>query len=221
MVACIALLPVFNNFREVLGVGHYNTNMDFNHSFIEGTGGLNIEFDLTLTVDDRHTANLYFNVISTGSVGIIGITSIEYYIYRDTISQQIIARNYDYDPPITSLYKNHVNLRCYKYNEIYLYGEAFVKFLVGGIEQQVSIEFELMLLITVSSGDVSYFWNLAEVWLQVIDGIVIAVLVIVLARLIRHLRFDKWYTEEHRKEDEEFFEKMREYVRKKKVPQSS
>ncbi|MFX0020455.1 MAG: hypothetical protein ACFFAK_02965 [Promethearchaeota archaeon] len=78
-----------------------------------------------------------------------------------------------------------------------------------------------MIIITVSSADVSYFWNLTEVWLQVIDGIVITVLVIVLARVIGHIRFDKWYTEDHKKEDDEFFEKMREYVKDKKTPQSS
>jgi hypothetical protein len=78
-----------------------------------------------------------------------------------------------------------------------------------------------MIFITVSSGDISYNWNIAEIWLQVADGIVIAILIIILARFIRQIRFEKWYTEDHKKEDEEFFEKMREYVREKKTPQSS
>ncbi|MGB5912416.1 MAG: hypothetical protein WBH31_14595 [Promethearchaeia archaeon] len=221
MVTSIALLPVFNNFREVIGIGHYNANINFNHSFIEGTGALNVEFDLVLASNYRYTANLDFNVISTGSVGTIGITSIEYYIYRFFLSQTLISRFFSYDPPRNSLHTSHINLVLERNNEIYLSGEAFVKFLVEGVEQEVSIEFELMILITLSSGDVSYFWNLAEVWLLVIDGIIITVLVVVLARSIGHIRFEKWYTEEHKKEDEEFFEKMREYVRDKKTPPSS
>ncbi len=223
MVTSIVLLPVFNNFREVIGIGHYNTNRNFNHSFIEGTGDLNVEFDLILASNYKYTANLDFNVISTGSVQIIGITRIDYVIYRFFLSQPLTTRHYDYDPPIISLHKNHVNLILERDNEIYLSGEAFVKFLVGGVEQEVPIEFELMILITLSSGDVSYFWNLAEVWLLVIDGIIITVLVILLGRSIRHIRFEKWYTEEHRKEDEAFFEKMREFARTrdKKTPQSS
>jgi len=221
LVTSIALIPVFNNFREVLGIGHYNTNIDFNHSFVGGTGGLNIEFDLFLDSNYKYTANLDFNVISTGSVEKIGITLIDYIIYRFFISQPLTTRHYTYDPPIITLHKNHINLILEKNNEIYLSGEAFVKFLIGGVEQEEKIEFDLMILITVSSGDVSYFWNLAEIWLVVIDGIIITVLVVVLARTIGHVRFDKWYTEEHKKEDEEFFEKMREYVRDKKTPPSS
>jgi len=221
LATSIALIPVFNNFREVIGIGHYNANVNFNHSFSEGTGGLNVEFDLVLASNYKYTANLDFNVISTGSVGTIGITSIEYDIYRFFISQTLISRDFSYDPPRNSLHTNHFNLILERDNEIYLSGEAFVKFLVEGVEQEVSIEFEIMILITLSSGDVSYVWNLAEVWLVVIDGIIITVLVIVLARTIRHIKFDKWYTEEHKKEDEEFFEKMREYVRDKKTPPSS
>ena len=219
MVTCIALLPVFNNFREVLGIGHYNTNMNFNHSFTEGTGGLNIEFDLDLTSDDRYRGTVTCKTISSGSVQRIGIISISYNIYRDV---QLIGQfDRSYGTPIISLQKTHMILRCYKDSEIVCRGTANVKFLVGGIEQEVSIEFELMLLITISSGDISYHWNVAEVLLQILDGIVIVVLVLILAKVIRHIRFDKWYTEEHKKEDEEFFEKMREYVRNKKTPQSS
>ena len=181
----------------------------------------NVEFDLILASNYKYTADLDFNVISTGSVQIIGITSIEYSIYRFFISQTLIYRLYSYDPPISSLHRNHINLILERDNEIYLSGEAFVKFLAGGVEQEVLIEFELMIFITLSSGDVSYFWNLAEVWLVVIDGIIITVLVIVLGRSIRHIRFNKWYTEDHKKEDDEFFEKMREYVQDKKTPQSS
>jgi len=221
LVTSIVLLPVFNNFREVLGIGNYNTNKDFNISLSGGAGGLNVDFDLDLTSDDKYTAKLDLNVISTGSVEKIGIISIKYYFYRELqLIDQFTPPSYS--TPIISLQKTHINLHCYKNNEILLSGEASVKFLVGGIEQEELIEFELSIIITVSSADISYYWNVAEVWLQILDGIVILVIILILANLIRHIRFEKWYTEDHKKDDEEFFEKMREFVReKKKVPPSS
>ena len=202
----------------MLGIGHYNTNMNFNHSFTEGTGGLNIEFDLDLTSDDRYRGTVTCKTISSGSVQRIGIISVSYNIYRDVqLIDQFIR---SYDPPVITFQKTHINLRCEK-SALKCIGTANVKFLAGGIEQEEMIDFELSIIPTVSSAEISYNWRIVEIWVQILDYIAIVVLILFLAKIIRSIRFDKWYTEEQKKEDEEFFEKMREYVRNKKTPESS
>lgn len=219
LASCILLIPILNNLREVLGIGHYNTNNNFNIPLSGGTGGLNVDFNLDLTSDDRHTGTITCRTISSGSVQPIGIVYISYNIYRDV--QLIVHFVESFSTPRISFQRTHINLRGERNNELKCIGTANVKFLVGGIEQEETIDFDLSVIITVSSGDISYYWGIAQIWLLIIDGIAIVVVIIILAKLIRSIQFDKWYTEEHKKEDEEFFEKIREYIRDKKAPQSS
>ncbi|MFX0026312.1 MAG: hypothetical protein ACFE8M_07840 [Candidatus Hermodarchaeota archaeon] len=217
LVSCILLMPVLNDFTAALGLGHYNTNNNFNISFSGGTGGLHVDFDLQLTSDERHTGTITCRTISSGSVQQIGITYISYTISRETQPMDHFTNSYD--PPLISFQRTHINLRCYKDSEIRCTGSANVKFLVGEIEQEGIIDFVLSITITFSSGESSYYWRIAEVWLVILDAIGIIVLIITLAKIIRGIQFDKWYTEEHRKEDEEFFEKIRQNLRLKKEQQ--
>ncbi len=217
LASCIFLIPVLNNLTDL--IGHYNTNKDFNISLSGGTGGLNIDFDIDLTSDDRYTGIITCRTISSGSVQRIGIISISYNIYRDV--QLIVHFEDSYSTPIITFQKTHINLRGERNSELKCIGTANVKFLVGEIEQEEIIDFDLSILITVSSGDISYFWRIAEIWLLIFDAIAITVLILILAKVIRRIRFEKWYTEEHKKEDEEFFKKVREYAQNKKNPPSS
>lgn len=219
LASCILLIPILTNITEALGIGHYNTNNDFNISLSGGTGGLNVDFDLDLISDNRHTGTITCRTISSGSVQPIGIVYISYNIYREV---QILDHFHDsYSTPRISFQKTHINLQGERNSELKCIGTANVKFLVGGIEQEETIDFDLSTIITVSSGDISYYWGIAQIWLLILDGIAIVVVVIILAKVIRSIQFDKWYTDEMKNEDEEFFEKVREYVRDKKAPQSS
>jgi len=217
LASCIFLIPFLNNLTDL--IGHYNTNKDFNISLSGGTGGLNVDFDLDLTSDDRYTGIITCRTISSGSVQRIGIINISYGIYKEVQLINYVANSYG--TPIIMFQKTHINLRCEKNSALKCIGTANVKFLVGGIEQELAIDFDLSILITVSSGDISYFWRIAEIWLLVFDAIAIIVLILILAKVIRRIKFEKWYTEEHRKEDEEFFKKVREYAQNKKNPPSS
>jgi len=206
------LLPLLYNLRIILGIGYYNINNDFNHDLVGGTGGLNIDFDLTLTEDDRYTGVVNFNTISSGSVDAIGIISIVYNIYSD--SQTIAFYTNSFDPPRIVLRRTHNNLHCERDNEIKCEGTATVRFMVGAVEQEEIINFELSVIITLSSTEIEYSWDVMIVWLQIFDYIVIFALILLLARTVRRIKFDKEYTEEMRKEDEEFFENIRKKIEK-------
>ena len=208
------MLPLLYNLTQLLGIGHYNISDDFNNDLGGGTGGLSINFDLTLTVDDRYTGVINFNTISSGSVSAIGIISIVYNIYKD--SQTLAFYTNSFDPPRIMLRRTHNSLNCERDNQIKCEGTATVRFLVGAVEQEEVINFELSVIITISSIEIEYSWDVMVVWLQIFDYIVIIALILLLARAIRRIKFEKQYTEEMRKEDEEFFENIRKNIEKEK-----
>ncbi|MFX0147640.1 MAG: hypothetical protein ACFE8E_07800 [Candidatus Hodarchaeota archaeon] len=206
LVSFILLLPVIYNFRLIFGIGHYNINNNFNNDLVGGTGGLNVDFDLLITDDDRYTGTINFNTISSGSVDAIGIISITYNIYRNT--QTIAYYTNSFDPPRIELRRVHNSLHCERENEIKCEGTATVRFLVGAVEQEEVINFELSIIIMLSSLEIEYSWDVMVVWLQVFDYVVIFCLILILIRNIRRIKFEKQYTEEMRKEDEEFWKKI-------------
>jgi hypothetical protein len=215
LVSFILLLPILYNFKLVLGIGYYHNNNDFNNDLVGGTGGLNINFDLVLTIDDRYTGTVNFDTISSGSVDQIGIISISYTIYKD--SQILVPYSNSFDPPINVFQRTHNNLNCEKDNIIKCQGTATVKFLVGTVEQEEVINFELRIIITLSSVEIEYTWDVIIVWLQIFEYIVIFALILILVKIIRRIKFDKQYTEDMKKEDEEFFDNIRKNIEREKT----
>ncbi|MFX1234352.1 MAG: hypothetical protein ACFFBY_07285 [Promethearchaeota archaeon] len=209
------LLPVLYNLSELLNLGNYSKTEDYNIDLGAGTGGINADFLLGLTYDDRYRGTITFNVHSTGSVGTIGITSIDYDIKANGQTKAHYDNNFN--PPRLSFQNTHNNLNLDKDDVVTCEGSAMVRFLVGGIEQDTVIFFENDIIITISSFEIEYTWDIVEIWLQIFDYIAIFASVIFLARTIRIIKFEKEYTEDMRKDDEEFFEKIRKNIEKEKT----
>jgi hypothetical protein len=180
---------------------------DFNHSFTQGTGGVNVNLYLELTQDDRYIAKVNFNTISTGSIEPVGVVHIEYIIYKNEDAE--IYVNQTFGTPANSIGKIHYNLQCEKLDVVTCTGEANIRFLENSIEKEVSINYLLSTVIATTSVEISNNWFVISMWLIFFDFGVIGYLVIVIAKTIRRIQFDKWYTEEHKKTDEEFFKKIR------------
>ncbi|MFX1496737.1 MAG: hypothetical protein ACFFBH_04350 [Promethearchaeota archaeon] len=197
-----------------MGIGTYNDNEDFSDNLGVGSGGVNVNFIVSLTGYDKYRGTVIFNVISSGSVEKIGITDINYNIYKGT--QTIATYDNNYIIPKLSYQKDH-NLNLAKNDEVICQGNVIIKFLVGGIEQQVAKSFELAIRITISSAEIDYTWDVTEIWLQVFDYIAIAALVLFLIKVISSIKFEKQYTPEMKKEDEEFFEKIKESLERERT----
>ncbi len=207
IILCLSLIPVIHNIVDVLGLGRYNLNQDFNHSFTQGTGGVNIHLYLELTQDDRYIAKVNFNTISTGSIDPVGIVHLEYSIYKNEDAE--IYLNQTLVTPTNSIAKIHYNLQCAKFDVITCTGEVNIRFLENSIEKEVSIDYVLSVVITTTSVEISNNWFVISMWLLVLDFGIVGYLVVIIAKTIRRIQFDKWYTEEHKKTDEAFFKKIR------------
>lgn len=207
IIFCLVLIPVIHNIVDVLGLGRYNLNQDFNHSFTQGTGGVNVNFYLEITQEDRYIVKVDFNTISTGSIDPVGVVQLDYAIYKNDDAE--IYVNQTFSTPSNSIVKTHYNLQCEKFDVVTCTGGANIRFLENSIEKEVSIDYVLSTVITTTSVEISNNWFVISMWLLVFDFGVIGYLVVLIAKTIRRIQFDKWYTEEHKKTDEEFFKKIR------------
>ena len=210
IIFCIILIPVIHNIVDILGLGRYNLYQDFDHSFTQGTGGVNVNFYLELTQDDRYIAKVNFNTISTGSIEPVGILHLEYSIYKNEDAEFYV--NQTLGTPENSIGKIHYNLKCEKFDVITCTGDANIRFLENSIEKEVSIDYVLSAVITFTSVEISNNWFIISMWLILLDCGIMGYLVIVLAKTIRRIQFEKWYTEDHKKTDEAFFKKIRKRI---------
>lgn len=213
LASSIILLPIIYNLSELLGIGNYKDSKDYSDNLGVGTGGINTNFILSLTGWDRYRGTVIFNVISSGSVEEIGITNIDYNIYKGSL----IMAHYDNSFSVPRLsFENAHTLNLDKNDEVICQGNVVIEFLVGGIAQQTAQSFELPIIITISSAEIDYTWNITKIWLQIFDYIVIFALALLLIKVISSIKFEKQYTPEMRKDDEEFFERIKENIEKKR-----
>lgn len=193
------------------GISEFETQKSYDINYIQGTGSVNLKFQLQHDMAYTLHSWLILQTTSTGGVENVGISYIRVNIYLD---DQVKASDqksfnepvkfYHVSLGIDNVFKDETNVSCR--------GRVDVKFNVDNIIQNETILFEMSIVIPIDPAKTFYEQDLPIIW--IIFLLLLAVITIMgfIFRTIRLIRFEYGYTEEERKRDEEFFG----YISKKK-----
>ena len=209
LIGLIAFAPILFNIKPLNGIGYYNMEESNVLDYPEGSVGIKTEVNIIHWQGDICLGTVSFHAISSGNITVHGITYVEYSIKTDNafyadvdeiINPAAIAWNKDFR---ISLFKNQ-NVSCS--------GSGVVNFSIDSLEQSGVIHFYISYVQPISVRDIFYAWDLPLIWISMFYFVFIIVVLSFIIKIFKSIKFDYTYTEEMRRQDEEFLN----YVAQKK-----
>ena len=201
----IRLTPIMFDFRNVFGIGVYNTEDNYFNLYSDGTAGINLHLHLERVIDERYVINTFIEPISTGNVVNYGLLSITIYYFND--NAPISAESVQFDTPRSTYSVNRFFLNLLKHNNLTCYGTIEISLETGGIPINDTINFQLTFIVPLGIED---YMNLDLVIIVLFFGhfflyIFIPVTLNWIFKPVLGLKL----SEEDIKRDEEFFNYLR------------
>lgn len=202
------LFLIFNLYN-IFDVRHYNTKKNYTIDYSQGTGGIWLGFYLSHEVGDQFSGNLVFKTTSSGDVEVVGISSFNFNVYKDedlsgsgynTFIEPI--EYYNYPLIINAVEKNH-NISCR--------GNVDMKFNVGGVIQNETINFEISIIMPIDPAEIVNLHDISLFWVEILLIISLIVMISYIGKIIISEKRKSRYSKEMKKRDEKFWD----YIRKK------
>lgn len=211
LISYIIGFVVIFNLREILGIGIYEGDKDFTTDINGNSCGLNVELHAYYRIGDEHYFGYTIRAFSTGDVGLVGISHLSYVVRTSSSLRQTV--DHSYNPAIVSRsFESRTGLS--KNDNLTIKGYANIIFTVNGYNETYTIPINLGIIIKYSGGVISYYYGNMMIWIETIYLCLTVIPATFLYRAIKRIKFEKWYVQEIRDRDENFFdilEKKKEY----------
>jgi hypothetical protein len=203
LISYILGFAVIFNLREILGIGIYEGNKTFAVDINGNSCGLNVELHASYYRGDEHYYGYKLTAFSSGDVGLVGISYLSLSIRASSSDLQSIDRSYN--PPIVSLSSIESLNNLYKNNNLTLIGYANIIFTVNNLNETQTIPINIGIIIKYAGGEILYVWGNAMIWIETIYLCLTVIPATLLYRTIKRIKFEKWYVQEIKNRDENFF----------------
>lgn len=200
MILVISFTPITFNFRNIFGIGVYNTEDDYFNTYSDGTAGINLHLHLQRESEDRYVINTYIEPISTGNVVNYGLLSIIIYYFKD--NAPVFAESVQFSTPSDRSVLS-LNLRLSKYDNFTCYGTIEMSLETGGIPINDTINFQLTFIVPLSEEDYMNI-DLALYVLLFFQFFLYIIVPVVLIWIFKPI-FGLKSSEEDKERDEKFF----------------
>lgn len=183
--------------------------MDYTIDYSQGSGGIDIDFQLVHNKSNYFFCHLIYKTTSTGDVEEIGIVHFDFDILVNAMFRQSQERTF-IDP--VTYYDHSFSLpNIFKGDLITCIGEVDVKFDVNDIIQNETINFEISIEITIDPSGSSWESELNLIWIEVLLISILIIMIGFIFKIIKIIRYEVTYPVEEKKRDEEFLE----FIKKK------
>jgi hypothetical protein len=176
---------------------------NFTIDYSQGYGGVSVDFRMSYRIYASFNSRLIFHTISSQNIEVIGITKINYDIYRD--HQHIWYNDFDFIEPILSGIDSFVLSGINLHNNVSCRGTVDVQFNVSGVVQYEKINFALNIIMPVNPYEIRQVYLMNLIWGEYGLGIVTFILLGLIVRTVQMWRREATYTEEDKKMDENFY----------------
>lgn len=187
----------------------FKANEDYTIDYSQGSGGIDIDFQLVHNKSNYFFSHLIYKTTSTGDVEDIGIVHFDFDVEVNEIFRQSQERTF-IDP--VTYYDHSFSLpNIFKGDLITCIGEVDVKFDVNDIIQNETINFEISIEITIDPSGSSWESELNLIWIEVLLISILIIMIGFIFKIIKIIRYEVTYPVEEKKRDEEFLE----FIKKK------
>ena len=202
LISYIIGFVVIFNLREILGIGIYEGDKDFTTDINGNSCGLNVELHAYYRIGDEHYYGYTIKAFSTGDVGLVGISSLSYVVRTGFSLKQSVDSSYN-PPIVTRVFESRTGL--VKNDNLTIKGDANVIFTVNGYNETYTIPINLGIIIKYSGGVISYYYDNMMIWVETIYLFLTVIPATFLYRAVKRLKFEKWYVQEIKDRDDNFF----------------
>jgi hypothetical protein len=202
LVAYLLGFALILNLKSILRIGYYEGSKDFKISINSGSGDLKV--DLYASHDYQYNFDYGYTIttLSNGDVGVVGISYANYLLAATSAVKQVVATNYT--NPVRSISFDR-RTPLYENDNLTIKGYIDVIFSINGIEETHRFSIEYGIIIESNGPLIDYEWGNLSTWIKVIYLTLTVIPITFLYRNIKKYRFEKWYNEELKKKDKNFF----------------
>jgi len=209
LIGLIAFAPIFFNIKRLNGIGYYNFKGTNILEYPEGSVGIKTEVNIVHWQGDICFGTASFRTISSGNITVHGISDIKYSIKANNAFYSVIDEEVS---PIANIWTNDFRISLFINQIISCTGRGVVNFSIDSLEQSGVIHFDISYIQPINVRDIFYTWDVPLIWLSMFYVVVIVVVLSFVIKIFKSIKFAYNYTEEMRKQDEEFLN----YVSQKK-----
>lgn len=211
IILLISSFIYITRLKEMYRTATFIKRENFNVSYSEGIGGINVELILSHDWDDTFYLSLRFSTRITGDVEAVGFSSVNYDVF--TNDNYLVERQANWVVP--ELYYNDLFLvNLVRNDEIVCIGVVNVSFLIASIVQNEIIEFEINYVMPVSFSGIYYDLEYPLYLLQFVLIILIGVSSLILIKIIRSIIIDVRITDEAKQKDDKFYSYVKSKIEK-------
>lgn len=212
MLTLLIFSYIVLNFKNVFGIGITNVEDDYYNSYSDGTAGINLHIRLDHQYENRYYLYTSIEPISTGNVANYGILSITLYYLNDNAF--VYAKSIEFGTPLSSYSMDRIFLNLFKNNNLTCYGMIELSVETGGIPINVTINFQLTYIISVSLEN--YMDMDLGIYVLFFFQFFLYVIVPVVLNLIFRPVFGLHYSEEEIKRDEKYLQYLHDHLKEKR-----
>ena len=209
LIGLIAFAPILFNIKLLNGIGYYNMEGSNVLDYPEGSVGIKTEVNIVHWQSDICLGTATFHAISSGNITVHGITYVKYSINADTAIYADVDESIN---PAAITWNKDFRISLFRNQEISCSGSGIINFSIDSLEQSGVIHFDISYIQPISVRDIFYIWDLPLIWISMFYFVFIIVVLSFVIKIFKSIKFDYTYTEEMRKQDEEFLN----YVAQKK-----
>ncbi|TFG21909.1 MAG: hypothetical protein EU532_14800 [Promethearchaeota archaeon] len=197
----LGAIAIFN-LKTILGIGYYEGTKEFTTPVNDGSGGLEVNMYVQHRSYLYHDFGYTITALSRGDVEVVGISYGNYRLRTGGALQQIVDSNFT--TPRKSI--SYEDFSVIQAEENYtITGYIDVIFSINSINETHRIAIDLGIIVELNGDQINYEWGNFSIWLNVIYLSFTAIPLFLLYRNIKMLKFEKWYSEELKDRDQNFF----------------
>ncbi|MHA1295992.1 MAG: hypothetical protein ACTSPH_05220 [Promethearchaeota archaeon] len=207
LIIIVILLSItlyyFHNYIETITSGEFIVKTSGSKILTNGTGIVDAKMTANYDNRDRYDLSIIFSVRSNGNIIPIGFNFSDLYFYKNQLyynhEVNIIS------PPQSYYYKNFI-VELKKNDNFTCMGKVNALFLSKGsnLIQNASIRIKLMLILPCTISSAYYNIKLPAIWGYILIISIICYFFYTMIKIIKRIHFEKFYTKEMKKKDDEF-----------------
>lgn len=202
VVGYILGFAIIFNLKSVLGIGNYDDSKSITIPINDGSGGIYVELYAHHRSQLYHDYGYTLTAVCSGDVNVIGMSYLDYRIKTGGTGRQSVDINLT-TPIRTISWDGYASIRANQ--NFTIQGFADVIFLVNSenVTQRIPIDFGI--IIELDGEQINYEWGNISTWLNVIYLSFTVLPATLLYRNIKAYKFEKWYSDELKERDQNFF----------------
>lgn len=210
IISIILVLYLFSfvivyNLKEILGIGYYFGEKNFNMNLSSGSGGVNVKLNVVQDRYQRHDYTVKITPISSDNVNIVGISYLNCLIGTQSSSKYYVHSNYTI--PL-NYYRFSSETILILNDNFSCQGFADIIFTVNSVNETERFYYSVGIIITLGGDWIEYVWGNLYIWILVIYFVLISVPASFLYTNVKKYRFEKWYKKDLKQRDEIFLKHL-------------